>query len=311
VSHSAALERTPLVISAGDLICGSFRAPFREGDADSLLRNYLVAVREMRGQRRERTITLREDDLTTLAGHLGSNEASVLEQLLALMGATREQRTALLAMLAAGALTVVATGTIVLNVSADGVSADVPPVIDAGAPAAAGEAVAQAVSLASVRAAAVDAVVAPEVAVPAAPAVPAKVTTAPAIDAAGAAALAEAGLAPAIRSVLDAPTAADTQITDSQVSSGTGVSDDGSTVAVGTPPVPPADPGVGVDDSGATVAVAPPPVPPADTGVGVDDSGATVAVAPPPVPPADVGVGVDDSGATVAVAPPPVPPASP
>lgn len=299
MSHSAALERTPLVISSGDLICGSFRAPFREGDADSLLRNYLVAVREMRGQRRDRTITLREDDLTTLAGHLGSNEASVLEQLLSLMGATREQRTALLAMLAAGALTVVATGTIVLNVSADGVSADVPPVVDTGAPAAAGEAVAQAVSVAAVSlAATTEALAVAEVTAPPVTVDAHEITTAPAIDAAGAAALAEAGLVPAIRSVLDA----DAPATDVPALD---------TPATDAPLVdPPA--AEGATDDGATVAVAPPPVPPANTGTGIDDSGATVAVAPPPVPPAETpGVGVDDSGATVAVAAPPVPPASP
>jgi hypothetical protein len=63
---------------------------------------------------------------------------------------------------------------------------------------------------------------------------------------------------------------------------GVGVADDGSTVAVAQPPVPPSE-GVGVADDGSTVAVAQPPVPPSE-GVGVADDGSTVAVAPPPVP---------------------------
>jgi hypothetical protein len=70
---------------------------------------------------------------------------------------------------------------------------------------------------------------------------------------------------------------------DADGSIGSGVADDGSTVAVGTPPVPRIE-GVGVADDGSTVAVGTPPVPPVE-GVGVADDGSIVAVGTPPTGP--------------------------
>jgi hypothetical protein len=118
-----AFQRTPLVISAGTLVAGPVNASFRDGDPESLLHSYLVLVRQLRGQQREPTITLRSADISALAGHLGSSEERVLDDLLGRMGATRAQRRALAAMFAVGALTIVATGSIALELSSTGVSA--------------------------------------------------------------------------------------------------------------------------------------------------------------------------------------------
>ena len=112
MSISAEIQRTTLIITPGQLLSGSLRVPYRDGDDESLLRSYLVFVREMRGQRHARSVTLRSADIATIADHLDTSDDVVLGRLLDLMGVTRAQRKLLLAMLAAGALTIVATGSI-------------------------------------------------------------------------------------------------------------------------------------------------------------------------------------------------------
>lgn len=110
---------------------GERTTTFRRGSADALLRSYLIFVRDLRGQRREPSIELRSDDVGVLATHLGVGEEVVLGGLLDLMGATRAQRSAMLAMLAAGALTVVLTGSVVSGLSDDGVSVEFGRLADA------------------------------------------------------------------------------------------------------------------------------------------------------------------------------------
>ena len=248
MSTSATFQRTPLVISAGQLSCGTADASFRDGDVDSLLNSYLVFVRELRGQRRERTITLRENDLSTLAGYIGTSREAVLSGLLDLMGATRAQRTALVALLATGALTMVATGTIVLNLSADGVTADIPGATGAGAtPAQAVAAVGEART------------VAPRLAAPPREAPVVEEAAAPAV----AAIEVDVGdLTPAVLGVLDTglPAASEPLVqVEAEAPSLT------ETPEPAAWPAPEPNVGVGVDDSGATVAVAQPPVPPSTT----------------------------------------------
>ena len=112
MSISAEIQRTTLIITPGQLLSGSLRVPYRDGDDESLLRSYLVFVREMRGERHARSVTLRSADIAAIADHLDTSDDVVLGRLLDLMGVTRAQRKLLLAMLAAGALTIVATGSI-------------------------------------------------------------------------------------------------------------------------------------------------------------------------------------------------------
>jgi len=273
--HAATtFPRTPLAISAGNLTAGPVQVNFRTGDRESLLHSYLVMVRRLRGQLREPTITLRNADISALAEHLGASEELVLGDLLDRMGATRAQRKALLAMFAVGALSIVATGSVALELSS-------------------GDALADSSIEAPTRVEAVEAVQ------PSAPAVvsvnqgslvePAL----PAISAAEPVAVPQAELAIAVGgddweytlSLQQLAHALSTQ-PPAQVASaageGVGVADDGSVVAVGQPPQPSSG-GVGVAGDGSVVAVGQPPVPPAE-GIGVADDGSVVGVATPPVP---------------------------
>ena len=241
MSSTSTVERTPLVISAGDLVVGPVHASFRGDDPRSLLHNYLVLIRQLRGQQREPQLTLRGEDISALADHLDTSETAVLGDLLDLMGATRSQRKALFSLFAAGALIIVATGSVALNLSSDGAAAELSPVelVAAAAPEA--------------RA------VAPTTTVIETPTVePEEFVLQPVM------AIAYGGTEWTSAVELSTSAApASTSSDDEAVTTGTpgqGVADDGSTVAVAPPPVPPVE-GVGIADDGSTVAVAPPPVP--------------------------------------------------
>jgi hypothetical protein len=244
-------QRTPLVISAGDLVVGPIRATFHADEPASLLHSYLVMVRELRGQQRERRLTLRGEDISALAEHLGTTETTVLGDLLDLMGATRAQRHALFTLFAAGALTIVATGSVALNLPTSGVAAELRDPVAVERPA---DEYVRTEPIAA-RAATDDVVTSiassgPEV-FPAA--TPAQL----------------AAVLPVAQVAVALP-------------EGVGIADDGSTVAVAPAPIPPVA-GEGVADDGSIVAVAPPPVP-VPEGQGVADDGSIVAVAPPPLP---------------------------
>jgi hypothetical protein len=233
------------VITAGDLVVGPIHASYRDSDPGSLLHNYLVLIRQLRDQQREPRLTLRGEDISALATHLGESEETVLGDLLDLMGATRAQRNALFSLFAAGALTIVATGSVALNLSSSGAAAELPKpatvVAELSTPA-------------------------PSAPTAATPVEPEVVTAEPEMV------IAEPEL----------PIALGGAAWSDALAAAVGVADDGSTVAVAQPPVPTPE-GQGVADDGSTVAVAPPPVPMPE-GQGVADDGSIVAVAPPPVP---------------------------
>lgn len=283
MNASTTYARTPLVVSAGNLTAGPVQAMFRDGDRESLLHNYLVLVRRLRGQLREPTITLRNADISALAEHLGASEEAVLDDLLERMGATRAQRKALFAMFAVGALSIVATGSVALELSsadalADGSigSTDTPAVVDfaeSGAVTSLGEPAAASITTDG-EAVAIDgsATVAPA-------------TTAGTTTSEAELAIAGAGDWEYERSLQQLADALSTRPSAPAVASsleGVGVADDGSSVAVAPPPEPLGD-GVGIADDGSTVAVGTPPVPAAE-GIGVAEDGSVVGVAPPPVP---------------------------
>jgi hypothetical protein len=274
-------QRTPLVISAGTLVAGPVNAAFREGDPSSLLHSYLVLVRQLRGQQRASTITLRREDVEALAVHLGSSEERVLDDLLDRMGASRAQRRAFGAMFALGALTIVATGSVALDIAPSTASAD--------------GRVGSTVAVEVTPPAASPAIDMPtSTIVPLEPVVASVALPDPQLAIAGAGADWEVMVATQLlREALAAPPSDESMpLTDV----GVGVADDGSIVAVGSPPVPPVEgpmEGVGVADDGSVVAVGSPPVPPVENsvegsmeGVGVADDGSVVAVGLPPVPPA-------------------------
>ena len=281
MSASSTMPRTPLMISAGDLVVGPIHAVFREGDQASLLHNYLMLIRQLRGEQRQQRLTLRGADISALADHLGTSEQTVLGDLLDLMGATRAQRMALFTLFAAGALTIVATGSIALNLLPTGAAAERAHATEA------------AVAAEGLAPSTVTDALVTEVAVPPVTSV---MSDHPAIGSVVSVTAGATDFAEAIASTLAVP---------AQLVSPTDPgSPDASAVEVAAQPVE------GVADDGSIVAVAQPPVPPAEgghVGVGVGDDGSIVAVAQPPVPPAE-GVGITDDGSDVAVAPPPVPP---
>ncbi len=288
MSASSTMPRTPLMISAGDLVVGPIHASFRDGDQESLLHNYLVLIRQLRGEQRQQRLTLRGEDISALADHLGTSEQTVLGDLLDLMGATRAQRMALFALFAAGALTMVATGSIALNMLPTGAAAD-RALATAAAVATEALAPSTVTDATATDATVTDALVAVS---------PASVTSDdPVIESPSVAAEAT-DFAESIASTVAAPP----QLM-SQVELG---SSDALPIEVAAPPVE----GVGVADDGSIVAVAQPPAPQVERGhlgEGVADDGSIVAVAQPPAPPIE-GVGITDDGSTVAVAPPPVAP---
>ena len=268
MSVNSTIVRTPLVISAGDLVVGPIHAPFRDGDPESLLHNYLVLIRDLRGEQREPRLTLRGDDITALAEHLGETETDVLDSLCDLMGATRAQRNALFALFAAGALTILATGSVAVNLTSVG-SSDLPPAVDVVDVAPDPVADMPVVDVASEMV--VDVVPEPQRAAEV-------IDEAPASDAMT---FADPELAIPDGGDDWSEAVALSQLA-AAIEAAEGVADDGSTVAVAPPPVPQPE-GQGIADDGSTVAVAPPPMPQPE-GQGIADDGSTVAVAPPPVP---------------------------
>jgi len=268
---ATAFQRTPLVVAAGNLVAGPVHATFRDGDPESLLHSYLVLVRQLRGQQRVPSITLRGDDICAIADHLGVSKERVLDDLLDRMGATRAQRKKLFALFAMGALSIVATGSVAVDLAPAGAlaqsSSDGATVIETV------EVFTSSVSPVT----GVSVVVAPLVA--AVETAPIEVVPEPDLDVAVGGA--EWELIVSVQQLthaLSTPSVADLDVVAAE---GVGVADDGSVVAVAEPPVPMPE-GVGVADDGSVVAVAEPPVPMPE-GVGVADDGSVVAVGPPPM----------------------------
>jgi hypothetical protein len=245
MSAAPAFQRTPLVIAAGSLVAGPVHATFRDGDRESLLHSYLVLIRQIRGQQREPTITLRREDISALAEHLGASEDRILDDLLDRMGATRAQRKALVALFAAGLLTIVATGSVALDLAPAGVLAQGSSGVEGT------------VGIVELPAAPIE----PAVELSEAPATPAVTPTesVPEPELEIAVGGAEWEYMVSLHQLAQA--LATEPLTDAAIGTeGVGVADDGSVVAVAPPPVPQAE-GVGIADDGSIVAVAPPPVP--------------------------------------------------
>lgn len=315
VSDAMTFQRKPLIISGNSLWSGEFSTRIESHDPNAVLRTYLTFVREMRGQKRAPSVSLRGQDVAVLATYLGTTEETVFGGLLDLMGATQEQRSTAAALLAAGALTVVLSGAAVAGLSTDGISVPFERLADVVRSAISGsdsgtttaETAASQSSAATVEGSTVGqtATVAPLIStMPPTDAALEGVTGAPAA-ALSTTLLAELTLitptSDVLQSVADA-SVANTTGTDTEAAVSTqepvsiGIAPDGSIVASVAPPVPaPAAPAtepvaIGTAGDGSTVGVAAPPVPapaPPETdtvAVGEAPDGSTVAVVAPPVP---------------------------
>jgi len=269
---ATAFQRTPLVVAAGNLVAGPVHATFRDGDPESLLHSYLVLVRQLRGQQREPSITLRSDDICAIADHLGVSSERVLDDLLDRMGATRAQRKRLFALFAMGALSIVATGS---------VAVDLAPVGALAQGSSNGASVIETVEVFTSSVLPVAGVPAVDAALVVAAEI-ASVEVVPEPELALAVGGAEWELMVSLQQLAHALSTPSVVDLDVVAVEGVGIADDGSIVAVGEPPVPMPE-GVGIADDGSVVAVGEPPVPMPE-GVGVADDGSVVAVGPPPMP---------------------------
>ena len=126
------------VADDGVIRSGPAERRFRPGDETALLTAYLALVRSMRRER-DATIVLRRDDIEVLASHLRQPGSVVLDRLLSIMGSSRTQRSAVLALFATGAMVIglvssVAAGGDVAATTTVTAPADVPPAGRAEAP---------------------------------------------------------------------------------------------------------------------------------------------------------------------------------
>ena len=310
---------------------------FAPGDPDALLRSYLLMVRRTRDQRRAVSITLRREDIEVIAEHLDQTAERVLDRLADLMGSTRAQRAAMLALLATGAMLIAVAGSAAADAprSALDPSPGVtrPVVLDVGG-------VHQAVwagsaALTSETSETSETTETTET-----------METMDAVDHVEQSALrgfdavsidaveiSASTLADAVATAIEGRTTRSEHATTS--SAPRSDASEQMLVAVGSPPVPAlvTDESssetveTGVTDDGSTVAVREPPAPPpptiggessGDSTTGVTDDGSLAAVGQPPVPtpPIPSGgsstepieTGVTDDGSTIAVEQPPAPP---
>ncbi|MEO5900057.1 MAG: helix-turn-helix transcriptional regulator [Ilumatobacteraceae bacterium] len=97
-------ERRNLSIGTGVLSIGDAGGSFVAGDTTSLLTTYLRTVRGLRRQQRAPYVELRRDDVEHLAQHVEQPGEAVVDQLAALMGATRIHRGSMLGLFSGGAM---------------------------------------------------------------------------------------------------------------------------------------------------------------------------------------------------------------
>ena len=321
MSSSAAFRRNPLIINGNSLSSGERSATFAAENPRALLQSYLIFVRDMRGLRREPSIELRTDDITVLSHHLGVTEEFVVGGLLDLMGATRAQRSTMLAMLAAGALTVVLSGSIVSALSTDGISVDMTRLADAVQAAATGSgAEASSSDTADGTAAAADTFAASSTAAADSPAMHRT-----AIESAGTAAATPSIAEPLLTELTSATPAPDVLHSASAAAVAalaanqpTAESTGGETNAEQVGSIAQEPVSIGIAPDGSVVASVAPPVPDTtpDEPVATAElpDGTVVGVAAPPLPPSPaepVATAELPDGTVVGVAAPPVPPVPP
>ena len=104
--------RLPVVISANRVSAGGVHEDFDAAKPDAMLAAYLALVRSLRRQKRTPVVDLRRDDIEVLAGFLKVPRETVVHELATLMHATRTKRTAMVGVLATGAVVVGLVGTV-------------------------------------------------------------------------------------------------------------------------------------------------------------------------------------------------------
>jgi len=99
--------REPVVLLAtGTLSAGGADESFIAGDVDSILEAYLRLVKRLRGDHTDHAITLRREDLIDIADQLGRPRPEIVDRVAVLMGATGDERRAMVDLYLAGAFVV-------------------------------------------------------------------------------------------------------------------------------------------------------------------------------------------------------------
>lgn len=105
--------RLPVEVAPGQVSAGGVVQPVEGTGPDATLTAYLLLVRSLRRQHKAPTVDLRRDDVEVLAGFLAVPPETVVHRLATLMTATQAKRTAMLAVLATGAVVIGLAGTAV------------------------------------------------------------------------------------------------------------------------------------------------------------------------------------------------------
>jgi hypothetical protein len=105
--------RLPVVVSAGTVSAGGVSQLIEGSGPDATLAAYLTLVRTLRRQKKAPVVDLRRDDVEVLAGFLEEPSDSVVHRLATLMHATQAKRTAMVGVLASGAVVLGLVGTAV------------------------------------------------------------------------------------------------------------------------------------------------------------------------------------------------------
>jgi hypothetical protein len=105
--------RLPVTVSPNRVSAGGVDHPYQGTGPDAVLAAYLTLVRTLRRQKKAPVVDLRRDDVQVLAGFLHESQETVVQRLATLMNATQTKRTAMLGVLATGAVVIGLVGTAV------------------------------------------------------------------------------------------------------------------------------------------------------------------------------------------------------
>ncbi|MBI4934172.1 MAG: hypothetical protein HY828_09860 [Actinobacteria bacterium] len=118
--------RLPVVVSANRVSAGGVHQEIDGQGPDATLAAYLTLVRTLRRQKKAPVVDLRRDDVEVLAGFLAVPSDRVVHRLATLMQATQTKRTAMVGVLATGAVVIGLVGTAVAVGSSETSTPDSP-----------------------------------------------------------------------------------------------------------------------------------------------------------------------------------------
>lgn len=92
-----------LVMATGTISTGGFEEAFDPGDVDALLEAYLRLIRRLRGADSDGAVALRREDLIDIADQVERPRPEIVDRVAVLLGATGDQRRAMVELYLSGA----------------------------------------------------------------------------------------------------------------------------------------------------------------------------------------------------------------